>query len=122
MACTCIAVGDGIGDTDAALVRRTCRSDGVLLKTDRPAFAIDATWLQEAFGRGGPAGEVTATYTQIGAQRWRFVLGVALEAAYEGVTSAHKISIRVNASLPAGLLFQPTIDGVRHALTPSLAC
>ena len=53
-------------------------------------FAIDAVWLQEAFGRGGPTGEVTATYTDIGELRWHFVLGVALEDTY--TVSAHELT------------------------------
>ena len=82
-----VAVGDGIGDTDVTLVSRTCRADGVLLTPDRPAFAIDATWLYEAFGRGGPDGEVTATFSRVGMYTWRFVLGVALLSPF-AVTEA----------------------------------
>jgi hypothetical protein len=56
-----IAPGDGIGDINAALVQRTCRADGVLLKPDHPAHAIDRQWLQYVFARGGPEGEITQT-------------------------------------------------------------
>lgn len=81
-----VAVADGIGDTDATLAKRTCRADGVLLKPDRPALAVDAWWSQQAFGHGGPRGEVTQTATTIGtgaaALRWHFVLGCDLSAEY----------------------------------------
>ncbi len=40
-----VGAGDGIGAADAALLRRTCRADGVLLKPDRPATPIDAMFL-----------------------------------------------------------------------------
>ena len=82
-----VAIGDGIGDADATLVRRTARSDGVLLKPDRPALALDSVYFQEAFGKGGPKGEVTATFVEIGKLRWRFILGAALEADYDVTAS-----------------------------------
>lgn len=78
-----VASGDGIGDMNAVLLRRTCRMDGVLLKPDRPAFVIDAWWQQHAFGRGGPKGEVTQTSTTIGDMTWRYVLGAALTSDYD---------------------------------------
>ncbi|MBM4397894.1 MAG: hypothetical protein FJ087_19690 [Deltaproteobacteria bacterium] len=40
--------GDGVGRADAALLARTCRKDGLLLKPDRPAVPIDAMFLPHA--------------------------------------------------------------------------
>ena len=81
-----VAAGDGSGDLDVALLMRTCRDDGRLLKPDRPAFIIDSWWTQQAFGHGGVAGEVTQTYSALrvgGALAlWRFVLVVAMEDSY----------------------------------------
>ena len=68
-----VAVADGIGDTDARLVRRLARADGVLLKPDRPMVPLDAVWMRDCFGGGGgqpagkawPDGELAATHTTI---------------------------------------------------------
>jgi hypothetical protein len=90
-----VAVGDGIGDTDASLMRRLSRSDGVLLKPDLPMVPLDAVWMRDAFGPkagGVPGGEIAATYTTIAASvggvsssttmRWDYVYATALTADY----------------------------------------
>ena len=53
-----VALSDKIGNTNATVVNRLCRSDGVLLRPERPATAMDSTFL----GTGGPLGEVWHTY------------------------------------------------------------
>jgi hypothetical protein len=40
-----VGAGDRLGAADATLLRRTCRSDGLLLKPDRPALPLDAMFL-----------------------------------------------------------------------------
>lgn len=40
-----VGVGDRLGEADPALLKRTCRDDGLLLKPDRPAFPVDAMFL-----------------------------------------------------------------------------
>jgi hypothetical protein len=40
-----VGPGDALGTADAALLHRTCRADGLLLKPDRPAFPLDAMFL-----------------------------------------------------------------------------
>jgi hypothetical protein len=40
-----VGVGDRLGEADPVLLARTCRQDGLLLKPDRPAFPIDAMFL-----------------------------------------------------------------------------
>jgi hypothetical protein len=41
-----VGPSDEIGKTDPILLARTCRADGLLLKPDRPAFPIDAMFLE----------------------------------------------------------------------------
>ncbi len=43
-----VGPSDELGRADAALLARTCRADGLLLKPDRPAFPIDAMFLPHA--------------------------------------------------------------------------
>ena len=40
-------------------------TDGFLLKPSRPMRSIDSTFLQRAFGAGGPSGELWTTMTQV---------------------------------------------------------
>jgi hypothetical protein len=47
-----ISPGDGVGGGDAALVMTLCRSDGTLLKPERPAISMDAYWIRKQFGGG----------------------------------------------------------------------
>ena len=39
--------------------------DGLLLRPSRPALSIDSTFVQRAFGSGGPNGHIVATYTEV---------------------------------------------------------
>ena len=55
-----VTPGDGIGYTNVSLVMRSCSTSGMLLQPDRPATAVDATMLQQAFGSGGPQVRVCA--------------------------------------------------------------
>jgi hypothetical protein len=60
LSCGPVAVGDGIGYTDTALLNRSIRKDGRLLQASSPAMKIDAQFLQAAFrdDTKGPSGEV----------------------------------------------------------------
>ena len=73
--------GDAVGSTDVALLSRSHRADGLLLKPDRPAFSLDISYLYRAFGAGaGPdARQLTATYTLLSGSYYHVVL-VAGEA------------------------------------------
>jgi hypothetical protein len=78
-----ITPSDGIDGTDKNIVMSMCASDGLLLKPDRPAINIDATWLQRAFGSGGPNGDVITTYTALGPYVWHYVFSANLKTAYD---------------------------------------
>jgi hypothetical protein len=43
-----VGAGDAIGDMNRALLLRTCRDDGLLLKPDRPAVPLDAMFLDHS--------------------------------------------------------------------------
>ena len=49
-------MGDGSGDTNASLVMRTCRADGVILRPDRPAFPLRERRAKVAGREGRPGG------------------------------------------------------------------
>ena len=51
-----VGIADKAGTTNVSLVRRTCRSDGTLLKPSKPLTAIDATFVPPAPGAGGGSG------------------------------------------------------------------
>ena len=86
-----IAPGDGVGDTDVTLVKRTCRLDGVLLKPDRPALSVDRQWVDYVFHDGGEqSGDVTHTRTTLSLSGGEadvgvfvYVLGLALDRDWD---------------------------------------
>ena len=49
-----VGFSDGIGFADTALIMRTCRADGLLLRPDAPATTLDAA-LISTMGAGGTA-------------------------------------------------------------------
>lgn len=51
-----VTPGDGVGMSDAALIRRACTAGGRLLHPSRAATAIDAQAVATVFGSGGPQG------------------------------------------------------------------
>ena len=62
-----VTFGDAVGESNKTLLMQLCRSDGMLLKADRPATAIDADFAAEL--RSGPA---RADGAQLGyCGRWR---------------------------------------------------
>ena len=79
---------DGPGAAgDAALVRTAARSDGVLLKPDRPLMRIEATWSARMFGSTGPGvpprvGSVSSTLASVAGFTWHYVFAANLSAAY----------------------------------------
>ena len=47
-----VGIGDPLGRADPAMVRRTCRADGVLVKPDTPVMAVDRAFRKWATRRG----------------------------------------------------------------------
>ena len=60
-----VGPGDNATTFNKTLIMTTCMTDGLLLKPTRPAMSIDGTFLQRAFGSGGPNGEVYSSYSVV---------------------------------------------------------
>jgi len=67
-----VGIGDRIGHADVALIRRTCRADGVLVRPDVPVAAIDRAAFVAPVWSGEPL--VASTHTQHSAGRWGYVV------------------------------------------------
>ena len=69
-----VGIGDRLGRTDRALVMRTCREDGVLVKPDVPVAALETCY------RGHPHLEplplVGEAHTRHPAGLWHYVVGI----------------------------------------------
>ena len=67
------------------LLSRSYRSDGWLLKGDRPAFSLDVSFVYRAFGAGtGPdAKQITHTFTRLNMDMYHVVLVAEESHAYE---------------------------------------
>jgi hypothetical protein len=74
-----VGVGDAAGEADAALIRRTCRADGLLVRPDVPIAATDRAAFDAPVWSGKPL--VASAHTQHEAGRWGYVL--ACNAANE---------------------------------------
>jgi len=66
-----VGLGDRLGHTDAAIVRRVCRPDGVLVKPDVPLAAIDRCYHANAFFAANPL--IGEAWSQHPAGRWAYV-------------------------------------------------
>ncbi|KAK2183903.1 hypothetical protein NP493_292g00003 [Ridgeia piscesae] len=73
-----VAVGDGIGFSDPALIMRSCNTDGLLLKPTKPAKAINKQIIQAAFS--GFRGEVWSTYSTISGMSFGIILGASMQS------------------------------------------
>lgn len=73
-----VAPSDGVGFSNASLIKMACRSDGRLLQPSAPARAIDASFALS----GGPQPSqknvhaVMATHSTVGTQKWSHVLSI----------------------------------------------
>jgi hypothetical protein len=69
-----VGIGDRLGRTDRALVMRTCREDGMLVKPDVPVAALESCY------RGHPNAEprplVGEAHTRHPAGLWHYVVGI----------------------------------------------
>ena len=66
-----VGIGDRIGRSDRALVLRTCREDGVLVKPDRPIAALDRCFAGHAVLEPNPL--IGETHSLHPAGRWHYV-------------------------------------------------
>jgi hypothetical protein len=78
-----VGPSDGIGELDAELLLRTCRSDGVLLKPDGPAVPIDAMFLEHE----RPYVVHARSTHDVGT--WSYVAAFHLASGHEDYTSQH---------------------------------
>jgi len=67
-----VGIGDRLGHTDRALVLRSCRPDGVLVKPDVPVAACDRCFRESAYFEKAPL--VGETYSLHPAGRWHYVV------------------------------------------------
>ncbi len=66
-----VGIGDRIGRTERAIVMRTCRADGVLVKPDVPIAALDRSFRRDCFFEPEPlVGEAHSTHP---AGRWLYL-------------------------------------------------
>ncbi|MBZ0273982.1 hypothetical protein K8I61_18225 [bacterium] len=71
-----VGPGDPLGAVDVGIVMSTCRADGVLLKPDRPAYPIDAMFLDHA------RPFITTTHSRRAEATWRYVAAYHLAAEH----------------------------------------
>ncbi|XP_050411208.2 uncharacterized protein LOC126825587 [Patella vulgata] len=78
-----VGPSDKIGFSDVELIMRSCDADGLILKPNKPAMAIDARILELAFQDGiGPEGEVWSTHTMINDYYFRIVLAADMNSSF----------------------------------------
>ncbi len=80
-----MAPSDGVGFSNASLIKMACRSDGYLLQPSAPARAIDASFALK--GNPEPHVEnvhaIMATHTEIGDSKWAHVLVIGLNSSFK---------------------------------------
>eukprot|EP01065_Artemidia_motanka_P035546 TRINITY_DN43453_c0_g1_i1.p1 TRINITY_DN43453_c0_g1~~TRINITY_DN43453_c0_g1_i1.p1 ORF type:complete len:791 (+),score=261.97 TRINITY_DN43453_c0_g1_i1:49-2421(+) len=66
-----VGISDMAGDTNATLVFRAVRKDGVIVQPDKPATSVDRTFLQHGGSAPpAPSGHVWGTYASVGDARY----------------------------------------------------
>ena len=106
-----VGIGDGDGYTDAPLVLRTCRADGVLLPPSKPLSPLDRTWWPPA---DGTSGSVTVdlrwllgSYSRVNASLWQYVVAIDAPCA-----TTRAIDVRTELYWPpADVAMDTNIDG-----------
>ena len=79
-----VGIGDRVGRTNAELVRRTCRADGVLVKPYVAVAAADPCFYENAVARPVPL--VGESWTQHAAGRWTYVVAANVFRGEEAIT------------------------------------
>jgi hypothetical protein len=94
-----VGIGDRRGHTDRALVMRTCREDGVLIKPDLPIAAIDRCFRENAFLETAPlVGETVSVHP---AGRWVYVAALNACRAKQPIRTSLPLS-DLGAVAPTG--------------------
>jgi hypothetical protein len=70
-------VADIAGALNKSLLMQSCRDDGVLLRPDKPATAVDHSWVL-SFDDLKPR-FIWGTFSQVGSARWSYVLSLNLD-------------------------------------------
>lgn len=60
-----VGPGDTASSFNKTLLKATCMDDGLLFKPTKPTMSLDGTFLQRAFGTGGPNGQVYSSYSVV---------------------------------------------------------
>jgi len=95
-----VGPSDRVGTSDAALILRTCRADGLLLKPDRPATPIDAMFLphERPF--------ITTTWShREGIGVWRYVAAYSLFRGGPIQRLTDNFFSRINYGVPIAEMF-----------------
>jgi hypothetical protein len=69
-----VGIGDRVGRSDRALILRTCRSDGVIVRPDVPVAALDRCWRGHAALEPNPL--VGEAHTVHEAGRWTYLVSM----------------------------------------------
>lgn len=77
-----VTPGDGISFANVTLLNYCIRQDGLILKPDRPAFPLEATYRHRSFGSAGPSGEVYHTFTHLNGFTWHIVMAAETDSPY----------------------------------------
>eukprot|EP01048_Picozoa_sp_COSAG05_P002599 COSAG05_NODE_108_length_18693_cov_7.956709_9_plen_345_part_00 len=104
-----VSPSDGLGGADVGLLMSLCRSDGLLLKPDKPARTVDAQWLGAVFthssggGSGGhhvaPSGKALWTTAVVhGGLTWGYVFAAETSDDWHGTPAALNLPGGANAS------------------------
>lgn len=81
-----VGIADKAGDSNATLLRRSIRPDGLILQPDKPATSIDATFIDSPAARQ-PQGHIWSTYAALTnglgfKLRWYYVLSIDVKVSW----------------------------------------
>ena len=106
-----VSPSDGLGGADIGLLMSLCRSDGLLLKPDKPARTIDAYWLGTVFTNTksssnsstgehiAPVGKALWTTAVVhGGLTWGYVLAAETSTDWRGTPATLNLPGGSNAS------------------------
>ena len=88
LSCGPVLPGDAMGLTNLTLLSRSYRADGLILRPDRPAFSLDASYYHRALPSSAQpdALQITHTYVQHSVSDTWHILLVLSESAPYGLT------------------------------------